>query len=281
MLEPAAQPRSVPRIALVDLVRGVALSPWRCFHFCWDLAMFRLIEPSVMASAGMGWFARSIAASFLFLAGFSLYVAHHRQIRWPSFAKWWVKIAGATALITIAIWFATPDAFIFFGILNAIALASLLCGLAGIFYKRSQFGDFVVKLPCGFVELLRQPVDVGSTSGVGCLINCLDQCPARTHAARLLCSVEVIEIASLLSRPGCRMEQILHQPDKLAVLGLCDQPKRPFCRRIEQDRPQAVLVGGQVGFVEGLIAAPKFEPLAAIGSLQFSYLDFHCHPVSV
>lgn len=281
MLEPAAQPRTVPRIALVDLVRGVALSPWRCFHFCWDLAMFRLIEPSVMASAGMGWFARSIAASFLFLAGFSLYVAHHRQIRWPSFAKWWVKIAGATALITIATWFATPDAFIFFGILNAIALASLLCGLAGIFDKRSQFGDVVVKLPCGLVGFLRQPVDLGSTSGVGCLINRLDQRPARTHAARLFCRVEVIEIASLLSRPGCRMEQILHQPDKLAVLGLCDKGNRSVSGRIDQRGPQAVLIGGQVGFVEGLIAAPKFEPLAAIGSLQFSYLDFHSHPVSV
>lgn len=145
MLKRAAQPQSVPRIALVDLARGLALIAMTVFHFCWDLAMFRLIEPSVMASAGMVWFARSIAGSFLFLVGFSLYLAHHRHIRWQSFAKRWVKIVGAAALITIATWFATPDAFIFFGILHAIALASLLglpflalpawvTGIAGIFF---------------------------------------------------------------------------------------------------------------------------------------------------
>lgn len=133
MHNPSAVNRSVSgpgsRIALVDFGRGVALVAMTVFHFCWDLAMFRLVDPSLMIQPGMIWFARSIAGSFLFLAGFSLYLAHGRGIRWRGYAIRLLKILAAAALITLATWFATPEAFIFFGILHSIALASML-GLA-------------------------------------------------------------------------------------------------------------------------------------------------------
>lgn len=114
------------RIALVDAGRGVALLAMTIFHFCWDLAMFRLIDPQIMGSQGMIWFARTIAGSFLFFVGFSLYLGHYRQIRWQPFAWRLGKIVAAAALITTATWFATPNAFIFFGILHHIALASIV-----------------------------------------------------------------------------------------------------------------------------------------------------------
>lgn len=121
----AAMPQS-RRIALIDAGRGVALLAMTVFHFCWDLAMFRLIDPGIMASSGMIWFARSIAGSFLFLVGFSLYLAHHDGMRWNAFGWRMAKIVAAAGLITGATWFATPNAFIFFGILHHIALASVL-----------------------------------------------------------------------------------------------------------------------------------------------------------
>lgn len=121
--------RPDPRIALVDLGRGVALIAMTIFHFCWDLAMFRQIDPLLMTQPAMVWFARSIAGSFLFLAGFSLYLAHGRGVRWRGFALRLLTIAAAAALITLATWLATPNAFIFFGILHSIAVASVL-GLA-------------------------------------------------------------------------------------------------------------------------------------------------------
>lgn len=117
------------RIGAIDIARGVALVAMTIFHFCWDLAMFRLINPEVMTSPAMIWFARSIAGSFLFLVGFSLVLAHSKGINWPGFFYRLALIVGAAALITSVTYFATPEAYIYFGILHSIAVASVL-GLA-------------------------------------------------------------------------------------------------------------------------------------------------------
>ena len=114
------------RIPLVDFGRGLALIAMTVFHFCWDLEMFGLIARGFMASPGMIWSAHVIAGSFLFLVGFSLYLAHHQGIRWRGFLIRLVMIAAAAAVISLATWFATPNAFIFFGILHSIALGSVL-----------------------------------------------------------------------------------------------------------------------------------------------------------
>jgi uncharacterized membrane protein len=66
------------------------------------------------------------AGSFLFLAGVSLWLGHGAGIRWRGFWRRFVKVAGAAAVITAATWVAMGDVFIFFGILHAIAAASLL-----------------------------------------------------------------------------------------------------------------------------------------------------------
>lgn len=119
------KPAEPARIALVDLLRGVALVAMTGFHFCFDLGMFGLIDPLAMFEPFPVWTARSIAGTFLFLVGFSLYLAHGRRISWAGFLKRLGQVGGAAAIISGATWFATPDAFIFFGILHSIAFASL------------------------------------------------------------------------------------------------------------------------------------------------------------
>lgn len=119
------QTSTITRIDLVDLLRGVALIAMTLFHFGWDLEMFGFVERGFASQPAMIWFARCIASSFLFLVGFSLVLAHNPAIKWPSFLKRLVIVGGAAAVITIATYFATPDIFIFFGILHHIALASL------------------------------------------------------------------------------------------------------------------------------------------------------------
>ena len=114
------------RVVAALLARGVALIAMTGFHFCWDLEMFAVLPRGFMASAGMIWTARTIAGSFLFLVGFSLYLAHGNGIRWRPFLVRLAQIAAAAAVITAATWFATHDAFIFFGILHSIALGSVL-----------------------------------------------------------------------------------------------------------------------------------------------------------
>jgi len=117
------------RIEALDLVRGFALLAMAVYHFAWDLEFFGYVPPGMTAHGGWRLFARCIASSFLFLVGASLFLAHGAEIRWPGFLRRLAMVAGAAALISVATYFAVPDAFIFFGILHQIALASLL-GLA-------------------------------------------------------------------------------------------------------------------------------------------------------
>lgn len=127
---PGAPPRG--RIDAVDVARGVALVAMAIYHFAWDLEFFGYLAPGSSTSGPLQWYARGIATSFLFLVGVGLVLAHAHGIRWRSFARRWVKIAAAAALITIATWFATPSSFVFFGILHQIAFASL----AGLLFLR-------------------------------------------------------------------------------------------------------------------------------------------------
>ena len=99
------------------------------YHFTWDLEFFGYTDPGLTAFGWWRLYARCIASTFLFLVGVSLFLAHGRQIRWPGFWKRFAMIAVAALAISLITRIATPDGFIFFGILHEIALASLL-GLA-------------------------------------------------------------------------------------------------------------------------------------------------------
>jgi uncharacterized membrane protein len=138
------------RIALVDLMRGLALIAMTTFHFAWDLGMFGVIDPAVMFEPGPRWYARGIAGTFLFLVGFSLYLAHRKKINWRGFAMRLAQVGGAAAVISIATFFATPNAFIFFGILHSIALASVI----GLIFLRLPWW---VSASAGLFVLLARP----------------------------------------------------------------------------------------------------------------------------
>ncbi len=117
------------RFAAVDAARGVALAAMAVYHFAWDLAFVRLVATDVAHDPGWRVFAWAIAGSFLFLVGVSLVLAHRRGLRLRPFLRRLMMIVAAAALVTVATWFAFPDAFIFFGILHSIAAGSVL-GLA-------------------------------------------------------------------------------------------------------------------------------------------------------
>lgn len=122
---------ALPRITLIDTLRGVALLAMASYHFTWDLEFFGYLDAG---TATQGWwkiYARAIASSFLFLAGVSLVLAHYPDIRWRAFWKRFAMVAGAAAAISIATLIALPNEWIFFGILHSIAIASLI-GLAFI-----------------------------------------------------------------------------------------------------------------------------------------------------
>jgi uncharacterized membrane protein len=115
-----------PRLEWLDIGRGVALIAMASYHFTWDLADFGYIDSAFPSTGWPKIYARAIASTFLFLAGLSLVLAHGNGIRWASFRIRLAKIAAAALLVTVATYFAMPQGFIFFGILHAIAAASLI-----------------------------------------------------------------------------------------------------------------------------------------------------------
>lgn len=122
----AKAPLARRRLHWLDIARGVALIAMASYHFMWDLASFGYLEPGFPATGWPRIYARCIASTFLFLVGFSLVLAHGDRIRWKSFWRRWLIVAGAALLVTVASYFAIPQGLIHFGILHAIAAASLI-----------------------------------------------------------------------------------------------------------------------------------------------------------
>ncbi len=119
-------PTSRGRIEFIDIARAVALFAMAIYHFAWDLEFFNYVERGLTGSGGWKIFARTIASSFLFLVGVSLVLAHGRAIRWRPFLIRLAQVAAGAVAITVVTLFVTPNSFVFFGILQLIAVASLL-----------------------------------------------------------------------------------------------------------------------------------------------------------
>lgn len=116
----------MPRLWILDTARSLALLGMILFHFTYDLQLFGLLPPGASTSGFFWYFARGVAGSFLALAGVSLWLAHGQGLRWPGFWRRWIKLAAAAAAVSLATRLAVPEAWIFFGILHAIALFSLI-----------------------------------------------------------------------------------------------------------------------------------------------------------
>lgn len=122
--------QSPGRLIALDVARTLAVVCMVVFHFTFDLALFGYLPADTIYQPFWYYFARLIAGSFLFLAGVSLWLAHGQGIRWSAFWTRFAKVAAGAALVTVAsIWF-VPGGTIYFGILHAIAAASLLGLLA-------------------------------------------------------------------------------------------------------------------------------------------------------
>ncbi|PTW50924.1 heparan-alpha-glucosaminide N-acetyltransferase [Rhodovulum kholense] len=122
----------LPRIAAIDLARSAALLGMAVFHFSYDLEMFGHLPPGTVVSGGFRVLSVTVAAAFLALAGVSLQLAHRARVRPRAFLRRLLRIAAAAGAVSLGTWAVFPDAFVYFGILHAIATASLL----GLFMLR-------------------------------------------------------------------------------------------------------------------------------------------------
>ena len=114
------------RLAPIDALRGAAILAMIAYHVGWDLFFLGLIATDVTSDPAWVAFQRGIVTSFLLLVGAGLVLAHGKGVRWSAFGRRLAVIAGAALLVTLGTFFVFPDYFVFFGILHAIALFSLL-----------------------------------------------------------------------------------------------------------------------------------------------------------
>lgn len=123
---------AAPRISEIDVARTLALAGMVVFHFARDLEIFGHLPSGTTLNGGWPLFARLVAGSFLFLAGVSLVLGHGDGIRWRPFLRRLAAVGAAALAITAATYAAMPEAFIFYGILHSIAVASV----AGLLFLR-------------------------------------------------------------------------------------------------------------------------------------------------
>ncbi|HUH93016.1 MAG TPA: heparan-alpha-glucosaminide N-acetyltransferase [Casimicrobiaceae bacterium] len=127
-----AAPRSLAaapeggRIAALDALRGIGICLMVAYHFTFDLAWFHMIEADFYHDP-FWLFARAVIVTiFLGLVGVSLVLAKRAHPGPQPFWRRIALIAACAILVTIASYLTFPQTFITFGILHAIAVASVL-----------------------------------------------------------------------------------------------------------------------------------------------------------
>lgn len=143
-----------PRYQTLDLARGVAIIAMVVFHVAWDLYYYGFSSVDVTTAPGWVVFQKAILTSFLALVGAGLWLGHGERIRWRSFWRRWVLIAGAAVLVTAGTVWMLPDYFVFFGVLHAIALFSLaaLPLLALPTWAQAGLGTTIVAVSFAFTD---------------------------------------------------------------------------------------------------------------------------------
>jgi uncharacterized membrane protein len=124
----AASPRArvSHRWPAVDFFRGSAIIAMVVYHFCFDLAFNGWLNADFGNDLRWVWFRIPILGAFLFIAGVSLGLA---EARGQTGAQFWRRvgiIAAAAALVSLGSYVMFPESFIYFGVLHAIALMSIL-----------------------------------------------------------------------------------------------------------------------------------------------------------
>lgn len=114
------------RVYWVDELRGIAILLMVIFHFCYDLRYFGYVDWNVPNGPHWWPFRYLILTLFIFTMGVSLSLAHGQGIRWQKFAIRLGQLLLAAGAITLMSVYLFPDAWIYFGILHFLAMASIL-----------------------------------------------------------------------------------------------------------------------------------------------------------
>jgi uncharacterized membrane protein len=116
-----------PRLAAIDIAKGIAIVAMVAYHFSWDLSYHQLVAADVGRDLGWRLFARSIAGTFIFLVGVNLVMATRSGFRLRHYLRRLAILFAAALLVTGFTYYVFgAEGFVFFGILHLILVASVL-----------------------------------------------------------------------------------------------------------------------------------------------------------
>jgi uncharacterized membrane protein len=117
------------RIDSLDAARGLAMVWMTVFHFCFDLNNAGVIQQNFLRDPLWTWQRTAILSLFLLCAGAGQAVAQAHGVTHRAFARRWLQIVAAAALVSLGSWIMFPHSFIYFGVLHAMAVMLVLLRL--------------------------------------------------------------------------------------------------------------------------------------------------------
>lgn len=121
-------PHSVPkRVFTVDLMRFLAIVLMVIFHFIYDLKFFGYVQWDIPDGPGWRQFRQVILTLFFLCVGFSLATVHRHHFKAKHFFKRFGLLVLASGVVTLSSLIMAPNNWIFFGVLQFIAIASVIC----------------------------------------------------------------------------------------------------------------------------------------------------------
>lgn len=119
-------PARPTRLALIDVLRGLAVAQMIVYHFIYDLNYFGWVKFRMLIDQPwVGW-RTAIVTQFLLLVGISLVLRMSFKPGLGDFLRRWAEVAGAALVVSAGSWLVFGPRFIWFGILHFIAAALLL-----------------------------------------------------------------------------------------------------------------------------------------------------------
>ena len=142
------------RLAELDSLKALALVMMLVSNFVSDLNFFKIME----VSKGDSWWylARTTAFLFVSISGVSYYLANRQNTDFRIVLKRTKKLFLWALAITVITYFFQPEAYIRFGVLHLLALASIV---AFPFVKKPFFG-FLIGLILFSLPMSSEPLTV-------------------------------------------------------------------------------------------------------------------------
>lgn len=143
-----AQAAPATRVAALDALRGVAIVAMVAYHFCFDLAWFRVTGSDFYRDPFWLHARTLILSTFLLTAGASLALAQRSGHGRARFWRHVGLIAACALAVSAASFVAFPQRYIWFGVLHAIA-ASLVLARPLVLHPRAALAVGVALIAAG------------------------------------------------------------------------------------------------------------------------------------